>query len=158
MDSSVTYPTKMHELFKLQPNERAKVIHNGRVCEIWLDSYGSLFVLQPGENQMQTVRAIESFVLKPRLTEGHIRLLVAAHELHGAEWLAKDKEQPMISSTCIYTRKPTRIKMREYWSSGSASSAIRLQNTSPLCDLVSWEDEEPLNIIQVLKDSGIEVE
>jgi hypothetical protein len=89
----------------------------------------------------------DRIIRKPRLTDGQIDLLKAAQKLIGARWMAKDLWQ---DRTYVYTEKPEKDG-NTY--NNKLGMVARLPDDSPLASLVSWDDPEPLNIEQTLRDA-----
>jgi len=95
--------------------------------------------------------AIEALTGKSRLTEEQVKRLRALIALE-AMYLAKNKD----GSVGAFTNKPTKNAL--YWNTNDSYVFYLSIVGTCLSDLVSWSDPEPLDIVQVLRENGCEVE
>ena len=95
--------------------------------------------------------AIEALTGKSRLTEEQVKRLRALIALE-AMYLAKNKD----GSVGAFTSKPQRNAL--YWNTNDSYVFYLSIVGTCLSDLVSWSDPAPLDIVQVLRQNGEEVE
>lgn len=96
--------------------------------------------------------ALEALTGKPRLTEEQVAQLKALVTL-GFKWLAKDENDEVAA----FKRRPD--KGREQWQDGGEYIVLYpFMPTNCVMDLPDWSDPEPLDIVQTLRDAGVEVE
>jgi hypothetical protein len=153
--SEKKYPTRMHEILGVEPNERFKVQNWHEKNEAYVDEKGVVISVLSGEFPRQLdahdvcllVNHPERVIRKPRLTEAQIKYLKAALTLE-FEWLAKDAG----GSTYFYERKPTQFASS--WGCRGQSIEVFVEEVRAL---VSWNDPEPLDIAATLKAAGVEV-
>ena len=156
--SEKRYPTRMHEVLGVEPEERFTHSEYGD-RKFWLNGSGLMYcVNDDGTSIPATQGALVFFInnperitRRPRLTEEQVKRLRALIVLE-AMYLAKNKD----GSVGAFTSKPQRNAL--YWNTNdSYVFYINIVGTC-LSELVSWEDPEPLDIVQVLRQNGEEVE
>ena len=76
--------------------------------------------------------------------------LKAAQLLVNARWLAKDAD----GGISLFRRKPVRDSDILAWIEEDRDYWWFLPDDTPLKNLVSWSDPEPLDIVQTLRDAG----
>ena len=159
--SDKRYPTRMHEVLGVATEDWFTFSEYGD-RKFWLSGSGLLygayddgkgFVGGPA-TQGTLVRFInypERITRRPRLTEEQVKRLRALIALE-AMYLAKNKD----GSVGAFTSKPQRNAL--YWNTNdSYVFYINIVGTC-LSELVSWEDPEPLDIVEKLRQNGVEVE
>jgi len=153
--SEKKYPTRMHEILGVEPNERCKVQNWHEKNEAYVDEKGDVILVLSGEFPQQLdahhvcllVNHPERIIRKARLTEAQIKYLKAALTLE-FEWLAKDAD----GSTYFYERKET--KFPKNWGCRAQSIKVFVEEVR---ELVSWGDPDALDIAATLKAAGVEV-
>ena len=95
--------------------------------------------------------AIKALTGKSRLTEEQVKRLRALIALE-AMYLAKNKD----GSVGAFVNKPTKNAL--YWNTNDSYVFYLSIVGTCLSELVSWEDPEPLDIVQTLRDAGVEVD
>jgi hypothetical protein len=143
---------RIHKILGVEPYERFEV--KGCDGEFMLDSQGAV---RFGKNMEMSaysqftavlINHPERIIRKPRLTAEQIELLKAGYVLD-MSWLAKDEDGEMN----MYCMRP--VKKELIWALNPRSSrAVDLRCDTPLASLVSWDDPEPLDIEQTLRDAG----
>lgn len=152
--SEKRYPTRMHEVLGVEPGENFRIA--GIIPEFWLDEDGE-FICETDEgydelNVADVVDAINHGVTRcPRLTEEQVKRLRALIALE-AMYLAKNKD----GSVGAFINKPAKNAL--YWNTNDSYVFYLSIVGTCLSDLVSWSDPEPLDIVQVLRDAGVEIE
>lgn len=89
---------------------------------------------------------------KPRLTEDQkARLTILT--MYGTRWLIKDKD----GKAWAVTNKPK--KGSSFWvvSGRPSDNCLRIGERTEIYSLVSWEDQQPLNVVKTLQNEGEEV-
>ncbi len=148
--SEKKYPTRMHEVLGVEPNEEFYI--NGDFGIFFLTKEGYLTSDNAGRNSNWIVHAINRGITRrPRLTEEQILALNAAVKWFGFKWLVKDK----CESVCFWQNKPE--KRENHWSAYGGGMYADIM-TVKVDNLVSWSDPAPLDIVQVLRQNGEEVE
>ena len=159
--SDKRYPTRMHEVLGVEPEERFTHGDYGD-RKFWLSESGLLYgAYDDGKGfvggpttQGTLVRFInnpERITRRPRLTEEQVKRLRALIVLE-AMYLAKNKD----GSVEAFTNKPTKNAL--YWNTNDSYVFYLSIVGTCLSDLVSWSDPAPLDIVQTLRDAGVEVE
>ena len=158
--SDKRYPTRMHEVLGVATEDRFTFSEYGD-RKFWLSGSGLLHrVNDDGTSIPATQGALVFFINNPeritrrsRLTEEQVDELKAAVK-PGLFWLAKDEK-----GTASYNRDEPRRKSGCYqWFFGSSIQSLRPPQCSDVASLVSWSDPAPLDIVQVLRQNGEEVE
>jgi hypothetical protein len=162
----MNYPTKIHEILGVEPGEVFTINSlNGKYAvnpEGMLIQVSGEAIDNPCEaDAFAYRRAINKGIIRrKRLTTEQVKMLKAMPNLY-LYWLVKTKAGQILS----YQEKPTKneygweMKEREYTRKGKRYlQNMHIHQDDVLDFLVSWSDPEPLNIIQTLKDNGIEVE
>ena len=156
------YPTRMHEVLGVEPEERFTFSEYGD-RKFWLSGSGLLYgAYDDGKGfvggpttQGTLVRFInhpERITRRPRLTEEQVAQLKALVTL-GYGWIVKDLEG--LPYACASKPK----KERDDWRDGGAfTNLYPFMPTNCLMDLPDWSDPEPLDIVQTLRQNGEEVE
>lgn len=85
------------------------------------------------------------------LPDAQLSLLKAAYRHWGMKWLAMDKN----GRAFFYGGRP--VKSSHCWSATGGGCLCAMDLKTRIDHLVSWEDAKPLNIVQVLRDNGVEV-
>lgn len=153
--SEKKYPTRMHEILGVEPNERFKVQQWHEKNEAYVDDKGDVILVLSNEFPQQLdahhvcllVNHPERIIRKPKPTKEQIKILKAALTLEFG-WMAKDAD----GSTFLYEGKPK--KEQNYWTNDTQAIKVFVEQVS---DLVSWSDSEPLDIAATLKAAGVEV-
>ena len=111
---------------------------NGEHVEIYSFLHGKLF---------------ERIIRKPRLTEKQVRMFQALHTL-GYRFITKDLDG------YVYARNIKPEKCGKSWGASRANGVTLCEDTGTGClhTLMSWNDPEPLDIVQTLKENEIEIE
>ena len=142
---------RMHEILGVEPGERFKI--DGHQWEFALDSKGAV---KYGKNMetfafsdiaAEIINHPERIIRKPRLTGEQAETLKALKVL-GYAYVTEDEFGPV----CAHEYLPA--KRNTAWRS---NGSVWKDSHKRLDDLVSWSDPEPLDIVQVLKDAGVEV-
>ena len=159
--SDKRYPTRMHEVLGVATEERFMYSDYGD-REFWLSESGLLYgayddgKVMSAVTQGTLVRFInnpERITRRPRLTEEQVDELKAAVKL-GLFWLAKDEN----GTVSYYRDEPYRKSGGYQWFFGSSIQSLRPPQCSDVASLVSWSDPAPLDIVQTLRDAGVEIE
>ena len=157
--SDKRYPTRLHEVLGVEPEEWFTYSEYGD-RRFWLSESGLLYGAYDDGKVMSAVTQgtlvlfinnPERIVRRPRLTEEQILALNAAVKWFGLKWLVKDK----CESVCFWQNKPE--KRENHWSAYGGGMYADIM-TVKVDNLVSWSDPEPLDIVQVLRENGVEVE
>ena len=158
--SDKRYPTRMHEVLTkpgeppLQTGERFRV--KDLNDEFFVNIHGRMMLVVPSGHLPASgeivAHAINHGITRhPRLTEEQVKRLRALIALE-AMYLAKNKD----GSVGAFTRKPQRNAL--YWNTNDSYVFYLSIVGTCLSELVSWEDPEPLDIVQTLRDAGVEVD
>ncbi len=149
------YPTRMHELLGVEPGDPFKIIGSQCIDDFCISIEGRL---QHADNpglaccRSDLEYAINNGITRrPRLTEEQVKRLRALIALE-AMYLAKNKD----GSVGAFVNKPTKNAL--YWNTNDSYVFYLSIVGTCLSELVSWEDPEPLDIVQVLRDAGVEVD
>lgn len=157
------YPTRMHELFQVMPGEINQVEYRGNVFDYWMEQEAGLFRLmarhtgkfRPFVADISFIANIvnhpEKIIRKQQLTEEQLYAMEAVYCVLGMKWLAMD----ICGEAFFHVNRPT--KQYREWTSDLKTFGERRLVKARLAHLVSWKDEEPLDIAQVLRDNGVEV-
>lgn len=155
MSGTKQYPTRMHEVLGVEPEERFSVYCGGLENKnFYVHKNGD--VLQDGVHMPDHRLAVflvnhpERIIRRPRLTEEQVERL-KAWLVVGFRWMAKDKEEVDI---CVYLNKPKKYEEAGIWGEGGKFGYV----IGPEKELVSWSDPEPLDIVATLKANRVEVE
>ena len=156
--SDKRYPTRMHEVLGVEPEERFTHSDYGD-REFWLSESGMLYrICDDGTSVPATqgtlvffINSPERITRRPRLTDEQAKRLRALIALE-AMYLAKNKD----GSVGAFTNKPTKNAL--YWNTNDSYVFYLSIVGTCLSELVSWEDPEPLDIVKTLRDAGVEVE
>ena len=152
--SDKRYPTRMHEVLGVEPFEKFQVVggYEGRNYSLdkdgwmrWGDSYWEADV----EDVYNAIN--NGITRRPRLTEEQVKRLRALIALE-AMYLAKNKD----GSVGAFTSKPQRNAL--YWNTNDSYVFYLSIVGTCLSELVSWEDPEPLDIVQGLRENILEGE
>ena len=162
--SDKRYPTRMHEVLGVATEDRFTFSEYGD-RKFWLSGSGLLYcVNDDGTSIPATQGALVFFINNPerivrhtRLTEEQVAQLKALHTL-GYRWLTKDKWKGVSAFIC----KPFKGEHGGEWMRYDPmlvdDGYIVFNGYTQITDLVSWSDPEPLDIVQVLRQNGEEVE
>jgi len=157
----------MHEVLGVEPEERFTFSEYGD-RKFWLSGSGLLYgAYDDGKGfvggpttQGTLVRFInhpERITRRPRLTEEQVAQLKALHTL-GYRWLTKDKWKGVSAFIC----KPFKGEHGGEWMRYDPmlvdDGYIVFNGYTQITDLVSWSDPAPLDIVQTLRDAGVEVD
>ena len=157
--SDKRYPTRMHEVLGVATEERFTHSEYGD-REFWLSESGLTYrICDDGTSIPATQGRLVLFInnperitRRPRLTEEQVKQLQALVTL-GYGWIVKDLEG--LPYACASKPK----KERDDWRGGGAFVDLYpFMPTNCLMDLPDWSDPEPLDIVQTLRDAGVEVE
>lgn len=161
MSDNRNYPTRMHEILGVQTGQEFSLDSHYPLYVNKMDDYGTVrdnFGREVGASVIaDMVNHPERIIRKPRLTEEQIAQLKALMAFT-MKWMAKD----MLDHVYAYNFKPQ--KSREEWVlpddliGHGTSDYMELPHRCAVFDLVSWFDDEPLDIAQCLRDNGVEVE
>ena len=148
---SKNYPTRMHEVLGVEAFEQFQI--KGVSGHFFLTAAGQICSNEAGMDNNYLLDAINHGITRRRrLTEEQVKQLRALVTL-GFRWLIKNND----CSAFAYTYMPER--MDERWNGLNAEVQLFLDMpTGVLYNLVSWSDPEPLDIVQVLRQNGEEVE
>lgn len=146
------YPTRVHEVLGVETREPFTI--NGKCGVFYLNNDGSLCSVEGVLDNIWLPEAInKGIVTKLKPTEKQIEQLKALLTL-GYRYLTKDRN--CLCATA-YNAKPT--KRAEAWDVNKRTySCTYTRETLAINDLVSWSDDEPLDIVQTLRDNGAEME
>ena len=149
--SDKRYPTRMHEVLGVEPNEEFYI--NGEFGIFFLTKEGYLTSDNAGRNSNWIVHAINHGITRrPRLTEEQVAQLKALVTL-GFKWLCQDSNDYYV----VYVNKP--VKSEYGWDRGGHYVLLGFGLPADvITDLVSWSDPAPLDIVQTLRDAGVEVD
>ena len=157
--SDKRYPTRMHEICRMEPMIPFEFVCNNIKYTLVIEHEGHVWRLNHAKGKRMLAASVvcelvnhpERIIRRPRLTEEQVKRLRALIALE-AMYLAKNKD----GSVGAFTSKPQRNAL--YWNTNdSYVFYINIVGTC-LSELVSWEDPEPLDIVQVLRQNGVEVE
>ena len=154
---------RMHEILGVEPGE--VFVYNSIYCnevKYNLDAQGNMYRAVENHKRVPSPREIvdiinhpERIIRKPRLTDGQIEALMILHTHFGAKWLATDgPEDDRFVEAFFDKEKPGMNKgfwFGENWFHISFQAPIR-KEIEPLLN-----PNEPLDIVQTLKDAGVEV-
>jgi len=153
--SDKRYPTRMHEVLGVETKED-HIIRLERMRsqkDRWANGKHAHWLETPADHAKDRDAldaAIEALTGKPRLTEEQVAHLKAAQLLVNARWLAKDAD----GGISLFRRKPVRDSDILAWIEEDRDYWWFLPDDTPLKNLVSWSDPEPLDIVQTLRDAG----
>jgi hypothetical protein len=123
---------------------------------VYIDENGAIVKKKKtalAENLRQ-ILSDEGITRRPRLTEEQVAQLKALVTL-GFKWLAKQRK----GCVMFFQKKPHKNAI---WFSDTGDEeedyGVVLPNDTHLSSLVSWSDPEPLDIVQVLRENGCEVD
>jgi len=157
--SDKRYPTRVHEVLGVATEDRFTFSEYGD-RKFWLSGSGLLYcVNDDGTSIPATQGALVFFInnperitYRPRLTEEQVAQLKALVTL-GYGWIVKDLEG--LPYACASKPK----KERDDWRGGGAFIDLYpFMPTNCLMDLPDWSDPDPLDIVQTLRDAGVEIE
>ena len=146
---------RMHEILGVEPGEVFEFEARGERVKYRIDTTGNLYREtmdhRRGPSPREVVEIInntERIIRKPRLTEKQKTELKHLAAL-GLKYLTTDL------AGWIYARdvKPTKTSGFVF----TKHFATHRSCAGTLADLVSWDDSEPLDIVQTLKDNNVEV-
>ena len=157
--SEKRYPTRMHEVLGVEMNEEfysedkmlLRVNHHGRI-ERKTDTHPC------GWDLMCNTRRVEDCInhgitRRPRLTEEQVAMLKAAWAL-GARYIAREGNGGLrLSDNAPLVLMGGRLKITD----DSLTMYIESYG-NPLVGLVKQSDPAPLDIVQTLRDAGVEVD
>ena len=153
---------RMHEILGVEPGEVFEFEARGERVKFRIDAAGNLFRETMDHRRIPSPREVveiinntDRIIRKPRLTEKQKTELKHLAGL-GLKYLTTDW------SGWLHARdvKPTKTSCCWADLSGYAFAQRFLTHKSrsgALADLVSYDDSEPLDIIQTLKDNNVEV-
>ena len=157
--SDKRYPTRIHEALGVETGEVFEC--EGRTWTINESGVLSIVNKRPGCYEVVGPSAVciminhpERITRRPRLTEEQVAQLKALNTL-GFKWLAKQRK----GCVMFFQKKPHKNAI---WFSGTGDEqedyGVVLPNDTHLSSLVSWSDPAPLDIVQTLRDAGVEVD
>ena len=159
--SEKKYPTRMHEVLGVATEERFTYREYGD-RKFWLSESGLMYRICDDGTSIPTTQGTlvlfinhpERILRKPRLSEEQVKQLGALVTL-GFRWLAKQRK----GCVMFFQKKPHKNAI---WFSGTGGEqedyGVVLPNDTHLSSLVSWSDPAPLDIVQTLRDAGVEVD
>ena len=164
--SDKRYPTRMHEVLGVEPEERFMYSDYGD-REFWLSESGLLYGAYDDGKVMSAVTQgtlvlfinnPERITRRPRLTEEQVRVLEALYEVFDFKWLAKQKDGQVMA----YANRPNKSEdWYGCWFSGEGDNeedyGWKVKDGSPVWGLISWYDPAPLDIVQVLRQNGCDI-
>jgi len=151
------YPTRMHEVLGVEPHEPFEVKgHDGNFI---LDSSGAVRFGKHFEHSAysefvaEIINYPERITRRPRLTEEQVAMLKAAWAL-GARYIAREGNSGLrLSDNAPIVLMGGRLKIAD------DNLTMYIESYSnPLVELVKQSDPEPLDIVQVLRENGCEVD
>ena len=148
---------RMHEILGVEPGEVFEFEARGERVKFRIDTAGNLFretmdhqrVPSPRE-VVEIINNIERIIRKPRLTEKQKTELKHLAAL-GLKYLTTDWKGWINARDVKPTNTTGFVRHLHIFGVTHKSHA------GSLADLVSWDDPEPLDIIQTLKDNNVEV-
>ena len=153
---------RMHEILGVEPGEVFEFEARGERVKYRIDAAGNLFRETMDHRRIPSPREVveiinntDHIIRKPRLTETQKTELKHLAAL-GLKYLTADW------SGWLHARDVKPTKTPYCWTdlSGYAFAqrfVTHKSHAGSLADLVSWDDPEPLDIIQTLKDNNVEV-
>ena len=148
----------MHELLEVEPGEVYEYEKGISTFAFYIDETGQVYGVDNSETDRLSAYYItklinepEGIIRKPRLTEEQIRHLKGL-ALLGFNYIAKDRS----GLSYVYTNKPSKT-VKVWISKTGLIHLLSSLNALDLCFLVSWDDPEPLNILETLKAAGVEI-
>jgi len=159
------YPTRMHEICRMEPMIPFEFVCNGMKYTLVIEHEGHVWRLNHAKGRRMLAASVvcelvnhpERITRRPRLTEEQVAQLKALHTL-GYRWLTKDKWKGVSAFIC----KPFKGEHGGEWMRYDPmlvdDGYIVFNGYTQITDLVSWSDPEPLDIVQVLRQNGEEVE
>ena len=146
---------RMHEILGVEPMQANTYRDGDKELHFYVDSDGRPRCL--GDTPLTAyeicllINHPERIIRKPRLTGEQVAELKALATL-GLRYTTKSRIGQIIS----HGNKPR--KMETHWASErSINEPGFIHVNEVLGNLVSWSDPEPLDIVQTLKDAGVEV-
>ena len=162
--SDKRYPTRMHEVLGVETGEVFTVTWNDTKKDFSLDGFGipedietagidELRYPASGPDVVYMVNHPERITRRPRLTEEQVAMLKAAWAL-GARYIAREGNSGLrLSDNAPIVLMGGRLKIAD------DSLTMYIESYSnPLVELVKQSDPAPLDIVQVLRQNGVEVE
>lgn len=158
--SDKRYPTRMHEVLGV---ETGQVFYfettSGLYQEYVLDTKGHLFRnhktqrIESPRTMADIINHPERITRRPRLTEEQVAMLKAAWAL-GARYIAREGNSRLrLSDNAPIVLMGGRLKITD------DSLTMYIESYSnPLVELVKQSGPAPLDIVQVLRQNGVEVE
>lgn len=151
MSDNRKYPTRMHEALGVEPFDEFSIPARGNKRVFCLNYGGRLLEKDEDGHWRNRGSIIEDGIIygiirKPALTEEQIDILMALWTL-GYRHVAKD------SDGFIHAYFGCHRKDKWAWLSATCFRVHR----PAISNLVSWDDQEPLDIVQTLRDNGVEV-
>ena len=150
--------TRMHEILGVEPGERFEIIGctiNGRSYPHFLTEKGVMMLdRDAGFGEVEATGAFVSaainhgIIRKPRLTAEQVEILKAFATI-GFKWLGQEADGRVFA----YWKHPRKENGGWY---GSIRSTMLLEEANAVKPLVSWADTEPLDILQTLRDNGVD--
>jgi len=149
--SEKRYPTRMHEVLGVEPEERFRVKDFND--EFFVNIHGKMMLAVPSGHLRASGEIVAHAInhginRRPRLTEEQVAQLKALVTL-GYGWIVKDLEG--LPYACASKPK----KERDDWRGGGAFIDLYpFMPTNCLMDLPDWSDPDPLDIVQTLREAG----
>ena len=154
------YPTRMHEVLGVATEDWFTFSEYGD-RKFWLSESGLLYrICDDGTSIPETQGTLVLFInnperitRRPRLTEEQVAMLKAAWAL-GARYIAREGNSGLrLSDNAPIVLMGGRLKIAD------DNLTMYIESYSnPLVELVKQSDPEPLDIVQVLRENGCEVD
>ena len=146
---------RMHEILGVEPGEVFEFEARGERVKFRIDAAGNLFRETMDHRRIPSPREVveiinntERIIRKSRLTEEQKTELKHLAAL-GLKYLTTDWEG-WINARDVKPTKTTGFVFTKHF-------VTHKSRAGTLADLVSWDDSEPLDIVQALKDNNVEV-
>ena len=156
--SEKRYPTRMHEVLGVEPEERFMYSDYGD-REFCLSESGLMYRICDDGTSIPTTQGTlvlfinnhERITRRHRLTEEQVEALTALYRVFGCKWLVYDEKRNLSLAS---KRKPSRTESVGEWDFKGVTLDVWLSDV-----LTAFAPQgAPLDIVQTLKDAGVEVE
>ena len=154
------YPTRLHEVLGVATEEWFTYSEYGD-RKFWLSESGLMYRICDDGTSIQTEQGTlvlfinnpERITRRPRLTEEQVAMLKAAWAL-GARYIAREGNSGLrLSDNAPIVLMGGRLKITD------DNLTMYIESYSnPLVELVKQSDPAPLDIVQMLRQNGVEVE
>ena len=158
------YPTKIHEILGLEEAKWYDVTGYRHFSQIQINDLGwplvrvsegfeNEYYEMSGNMLSELIQHPDRIIRKPHLSPEQKDALLALYKWCASKWLLVYDDGILTASSA--TNKP---KMgTDGWDGVEAYLKVQLPHNSVLRELVIDGDTEPLNIVAVLKDTGVEI-